>query len=230
MARNRMLNPEFFLDEELATMSAYARLLYEGLWGICDDVNATLPNRPGWIKAQIFPYNDVNILELLSEIRQIKKIVLFKEKEEEFWFVKNFSKHQKVDHPSKQKYPVFIEKNAVLSDRSPNPREDSPNTQRGLALNRIESNRTELIPAPKTAGYMAKFKKPSKIFTSKQLLADTICRETSGELKIPKLMGLIRNKGEEQVRRSWAEVKADGAKNPVALFMYKLGKVKIAKI
>ena len=56
MARNRMLNPEFWLDEELAKLSPYARLLYMGLWGICDDNYATFPNRPEWVKAQIFPY------------------------------------------------------------------------------------------------------------------------------------------------------------------------------
>lgn len=59
MARNRMLNPEFWLDEEIAKLSPHARLLYMGLWGICDDNYATFPNRVEWIKAQIFPYEIV---------------------------------------------------------------------------------------------------------------------------------------------------------------------------
>lgn len=50
MARNRMLNPDFWLDEEIGSLTPFARLLYMGLWGICDDNYATLPDRPEWIK------------------------------------------------------------------------------------------------------------------------------------------------------------------------------------
>ena len=44
--RNRMLNSEFWLDEQLAMLPFEARLLYQGLWGLCDDHHATFPNRP----------------------------------------------------------------------------------------------------------------------------------------------------------------------------------------
>lgn len=190
MARNRMLNPEFFLDEELATTSAYGRLLYEGLWGICDDTNATLPNRPDWIKAQIFPYNAVNVSKLLSEIRSIGKIILFREGTQEWWYLKNFTKHQKVDHPSKSKYPIFNEKNVILYEPSDNTREDSDRIRGGLALNRTEENRTEIelnSPpegiSPRTAGnlpksgYLEKLKgrkRASRAFSPSQLLASEI--------------------------------------------------------
>lgn len=115
MARKRMLDPDFWLDEELARVSPHARLLYQGLWGICDDNNATLPNRPEWIKAQVFPYESVNTPQLLGELSKTGKITLFKHEEKEYWYIKNFFKHQRVEKPSKEKYPAFSEADSVSS-------------------------------------------------------------------------------------------------------------------
>lgn len=108
MARQRVINPEFFLDEELSGVSAHARLLYIGLWGICDDNYATLPNRPKWIKAQVFPYEEVNIEELIDELEKLEKITRFESEDgKQYWFVKNFFKYQKIDRPSKPKFPEY---------------------------------------------------------------------------------------------------------------------------
>lgn len=116
MARNRMLNPEFWLDEELATLSPTARLLYMGLWGICDDNYATFPDRPSWIRIQVFPYESVSIPPLLVELEGIGKIIKFRANDSDWWFLKNFHKHQRVEKPSKPKYPAFPSK---LPDYSP---------------------------------------------------------------------------------------------------------------
>lgn len=107
MARIRVLNPEFWLDEEIATVSPHARLLYMGLWGICDDNYATFPNKPKWLKIQVFPFEEVDIPRLLDELSSIGKIVSFKSKGEDFWWIKNFLKHQRIDRPSKPKYPRY---------------------------------------------------------------------------------------------------------------------------
>jgi len=118
MARNRMLNPEFWLDEEIAKLSPRARLLYMGLWGICDDNYATLPNMPGWIKAQIFPYEKIDIEKLLKELQEVGKIIIFKFEDKEYWFLKNFFKYQHVERPSKAKYPEFKADCQVLGEYS----------------------------------------------------------------------------------------------------------------
>ncbi len=102
-----MLDPEFWLDEELATVPPTARLLYMGLWNLCDDNYATLPNKPSWIKVQVFPYESVNIPRLLDALSGIGKIILFRDGGEEFWYIKNFFKYQRVEKPSKAKYPKF---------------------------------------------------------------------------------------------------------------------------
>lgn len=118
-----MLNPEFWLDEEMSGLSPHARLLYMGLWGICDDNYATLPNRPSWIKIQILPYESVNTLRLLDELQKIGKIIKFIAEDSEWWYIKNFFKYQRVDKPSAPKYPKYDASRILLYDSSTSPRD-----------------------------------------------------------------------------------------------------------
>ncbi len=107
MARKRIIDPEFWLDEEIAKLSPHARLLYIGLWNLCDDNYATLPDRPDWIKIQVFPYETVDTRGLLDELSTSNKILPFESDGKRYWFIKNFFKHQRIDRPSKPKYPKF---------------------------------------------------------------------------------------------------------------------------
>lgn len=133
MARNRMLNPDFWFDEEVASVSFEARLLYMGLWGICDDNYATFPNKPLWIKAQIFPYDKIDTQPLLRELSNIKKIIPFKENGEEYFWIKNFFKHQYINRPSKPKYPEYTK---ILSEYSVS----TPTERKGKEKKRKELN------------------------------------------------------------------------------------------
>lgn len=65
MARIRSLKPEFFKDEDLATLSFEARYLFEGLWCYADR-EGRLEDRPKYLKAEIFPYDNINIEKLLN--------------------------------------------------------------------------------------------------------------------------------------------------------------------
>lgn len=121
MARRRMLDPEFFFDEELAQTenSAYVRLFYEGLWCHCDDVHHTVPNKPGWLKAQIFPYEEVDVAKLWAELVRIGKIKEFdSENGNPFGYLKNFGKHQRIEKPSKSKYPAYANTPVVVGEDS----------------------------------------------------------------------------------------------------------------
>lgn len=111
MARKRMIDPQFFLDEELAALTPHARLLYIGLWTIADDTNATLPDRPKWIKAQVFPYEDMDIEGVLDELSTSTHIRLFTASDDhKYWFLPSFHKYQRIDRPSKPKYPEYVGK------------------------------------------------------------------------------------------------------------------------
>lgn len=65
MARIRSLKPEFFKDEDLALLPYEARILYAGLWCFADR-EGRLEDRPKYLKAEIFPYDTINIEKLLN--------------------------------------------------------------------------------------------------------------------------------------------------------------------
>jgi hypothetical protein len=131
VARKRMIDPEFFLDEDLAKLSAHARLLYIGLWGIADDNVFTVPNRPEWIKAQVLPYEDIDINVLLNELMKKEKIVLFdypgceEYSKGQYYYIKNMGKYQRIERPSKQKFPEYSPSTqVVLTEQSVNTRSE----------------------------------------------------------------------------------------------------------
>jgi hypothetical protein len=67
LARSRNIKPGFFDNEVLAECKFESRLLFAGLWTIADR-EGRLENRPRKIKADIFPYDNVNINKLLDEL------------------------------------------------------------------------------------------------------------------------------------------------------------------
>ena len=70
--RARNIKPGFFKSEGLASCSYQARLLFIGLWLLADR-EGRLEDRPLRIKAEIFPYDNVNIEKLLDEIAGVKE-------------------------------------------------------------------------------------------------------------------------------------------------------------
>lgn len=71
MARIRYVKPEFFLDEDLADHPIWVRYLFEGLW--CQaDRDGRLDDRPRFLKTQIFPFDDVDVEDGLSQLSKAK--------------------------------------------------------------------------------------------------------------------------------------------------------------
>jgi hypothetical protein len=103
-----MVKPDFWDDEKLATISRDARLTFIGLWNYSDDYGVVKGN-PTWLKSKIYPYDDKLKLEAFTkwvdEIRQIKAILPFEAGCEEFYFIKNFLKHQRINRPSELRNP-----------------------------------------------------------------------------------------------------------------------------
>ena len=67
MARSRNIKPGFFENEILAECKFETRLLFAGLWTIADR-EGRLIDSPKRIKIKIFPYDDINVNELLNEL------------------------------------------------------------------------------------------------------------------------------------------------------------------
>lgn len=102
--RARNLKPGFFANEELAVCSAFARLLFAGLWCVADRAGR-LEDRPKRIKAQIFPYDDVDADALLEELAARRFIQRYEAGGIRYIAVLNFDKHQ---HPHIKEAPSTI--------------------------------------------------------------------------------------------------------------------------
>jgi hypothetical protein len=103
MPRKRMIDPEFWSDEEIGQWSIEARLFYIGLWNFADD-EGRLKAHPKLLKAQIFPYDEkINVEKLMQEVS--KKVLWYKINNQQYGWIKNFTKHQTINRPSKSKLP-----------------------------------------------------------------------------------------------------------------------------
>ena len=69
MARARNIKPSFFINEDLGALDPLARLLFIGMWTICDFKGA-LEYRPSRIKAQILPYDQCDSEALMINLEQ----------------------------------------------------------------------------------------------------------------------------------------------------------------
>ncbi len=98
LMRIRQIKPEFYLDDELAEhCSRDARLLFPGLWMIADR-EGRLEDRPGKIKAQVFPYDDdIGIKEIVGLIDQLEHggfVIRYEVAGRRLLWIRSFSKHQ----------------------------------------------------------------------------------------------------------------------------------------
>lgn len=95
MARARNIKPSFFDNEQLAALSAHARLLFIGLWTI-SDAYGKLEDRPARIKKQLLGYENVDADALLNDLERSGFIARYSVGGENFILIPNFIKHQ---HP-----------------------------------------------------------------------------------------------------------------------------------
>jgi hypothetical protein len=104
MARIRSIKPDFWTDEKVVELSAFARLLFIGLWNFADD-EGRMQYSPKKIKMQIFPADSLDISELFGEIRGASLIDIYVVDNIEYLEIKNFAKHQKIDKRTASKLP-----------------------------------------------------------------------------------------------------------------------------
>lgn len=112
--RARNIKPSLFKNEELADLGPYAVVLFEGLWCMADR-EGRLEDRPRRIKAEIMPYWDVDVDDLLANLFNAGFITRYEVDENRFIQVVNFGKHQ---HPhvkeSASTIPAPDEPGAIL--------------------------------------------------------------------------------------------------------------------
>lgn len=107
MARIRTIKPEFPQSESIGRLSRDARLLFIQLWTIVDDVGrARAASR--LLASLLYPYDsDAPKLmdKWLAELEAAECIQCYQHDGASYLQIVNWSKHQKVDHPSASRLP-----------------------------------------------------------------------------------------------------------------------------
>jgi hypothetical protein len=141
MARKRMIDPKFWTDEKLGTLSVYERLLFMGLISNADD-KGRLPGHPKIVKGTVFPYDSISekrMLEMIRSLHDSGLIVCYEANGQQYIYVVNFLKHQYIKKPQESSYP---EPQEYLTSTVPVPYQDGTEAT-PKEKNRIEKNRIE---------------------------------------------------------------------------------------
>lgn len=93
MARSRNIKPGFFLNDKLADVEPLGRILFAGLWCIADR-KGRLEDRPRRIKAEVLPYDNCDLDDLLNQLVKHGFIIRYEVDGEAYIQVTNFMKHQ----------------------------------------------------------------------------------------------------------------------------------------
>lgn len=99
MARIRSVHPGFFTDERLVTASRDARLFFIGLCVEADD-KGVFEWKPLTLKMKIFPADNVDVDEFLSELVAAEAICAYEIDGRKYGAIRNFRKHQKPKTPN----------------------------------------------------------------------------------------------------------------------------------
>jgi hypothetical protein len=91
--RARNLKPGFFKNEELADLPFETRLLFQGLWCLADRAGR-LEDRPKRIRAEVFPYDAVDVDALLEQLAKTELIVRYSVNGGCYIAIPTFPKHQ----------------------------------------------------------------------------------------------------------------------------------------
>lgn len=99
MSRIRSIHPGLWTDEEFVTLSAFARLLFVGLWNECDD-KGTFEWKPLTLKMRILPADNIDVASLLAEITAAGCIRQYEIDGRSYGAVRNFCRFQRPKKPN----------------------------------------------------------------------------------------------------------------------------------
>jgi len=108
MARKRMIDPKFWADDKMMSLTTRHRLLFIGIWNFSDD-GGIHKNSDNMLKAEVFPGDDITVEEvgrLKDELIQQELIVPFNSEGIELFYVKNWKIYQSIQKPIPSKYTL----------------------------------------------------------------------------------------------------------------------------
>jgi hypothetical protein len=93
--RSRNIKPGFFTNDALAECDPLARLLYIGLWCYADK-EGRFEIRYKKIKAELFPYDNIDIEPLFKQLTERSFIIIYNNNGSQYGYIPTFKEHQ---HP-----------------------------------------------------------------------------------------------------------------------------------
>lgn len=99
MARIRSIHPGFFTDEDIVSVSMAARICVIGL-GVEADDKGTFEWKPLMLKMRLFPADNIDMGDILSELEAANVIRKFEIDGKQYGAIRNFRKFQKPKTPN----------------------------------------------------------------------------------------------------------------------------------
>jgi hypothetical protein len=180
MARARNIKPGFFKNEDLADLGPHVQLLFAGLWCLADR-EGILEDRPRYIKAELFPYYDMDVNGGLTLLHGAGFVKRYKVDGKPLIHILKFAEHQS-PHNTERKSTLPGPDVADEEEQDANPRQSTASeVNGGLTVDSRKhndgnppdslipdsSNTDSLIPdslrVPATAGAVAGSQKQPKV-------------------------------------------------------------------
>jgi hypothetical protein len=154
MARRRMIDPNFFISEDVSRLDIFERLLLIGLFSNADDYGKGRA-KPEFLRSIIFPYDDIPLEKIKNALTNISKnisIKFYNVNNSSYYIFLNWDKWQRVDKPQPSLIPdpIFSEnyaendsKNESENDSKNDSKNDSENDSCLKEKKRKENKRKE---------------------------------------------------------------------------------------
>jgi hypothetical protein len=125
MARARNIKPGFFKNEDLAALPHVVRLLFIGLWSLADR-DGRLENRPQRIRAEVFPYEVVDIPDGISRLESLGFLKCYSIAGKNYIEIVNWRKHQHPHHQENESVIPSSDKAEITSEVAPKSPRSNP--------------------------------------------------------------------------------------------------------
>jgi hypothetical protein len=120
MRKIRSLKPGWIDDEKLCQCTPAARVLSAALLLLADDYGRGRAN-PVFLRSQVFRYTrGINVKKLLQELITIQYLTIYRCRDEDYYEIRTWSKHQYIKKPAKSSIPENFYGSSTLLDREGN--------------------------------------------------------------------------------------------------------------
>ena len=99
MSRIRSVHPGLWSDERFVSVTAWARLLFVGLWNECDD-QGSFEWSPLKLKMRIFPADSIDVAPLLMDLEAAGCVMRYEAGARPYGAIRNFCRWQRPKKPN----------------------------------------------------------------------------------------------------------------------------------